>query len=1384
MLHDLTNYDILGVNTHERCTRSKSGERKMKKTSSLVMIFLIVLSTFSILALQVKAEPDSGVWVSKANMLQPRKDFAAVTYNGKIYAIGGSDRSGGGTERPTTIVEIYDPVTNTWTSGTALPVPMFGVCGVVIGTKIYVIGVGGRLFSYDPPNDIWSEHAQLPADLLSDVGIGTVDGKIYIGCGSSTYPSGNCWTYCYDPTSDTWAPRAPLPFERSMDSFATLNGKLYAIGGIEPTDSSWVHCTRVDVYDPETDSWELESIARLSVPRTHLEGDTPVVNGKIYVIGGWDGYAALSAVEEYDPTTNSWRTLAPMPTARYALATAVANGKIYVMGGDWGGAGGHLQAVNEEFTPSAPPEELYSLPAYGIQPDGMGGYVEISNSILHRIDMDSSAPGDQQTVTVLAGETISIDLTAQKYAEPGGEGSILQLFTVYSWSPSWPPPSGYWTYLYNGIPGGYPGATVTKTFSIKVPETPGAYYLWLITGGAYNMEDAVASCITKPTVPAHAKIVVTSSTSPSIEKLTSNAEDDFGPSLCVDDLGRPHIAWVRGEANTYDIYYGVKKSSSWDISKVTSLTSHYQFHICLCLDKNGNPHIAALTETSRWDLWYIWWDESTSDWVVESVANGGTQSHRNVVSLAIDSTGSPHIAWAARWGGGLWGVFYAAKSEGIWTIETVSHDDDSAPSIALDSGDNPHVLWNNINYQINQRLRYASRVAGSWIKEDIPTAEGGTGNTPRQLFIDSSDSPHIAFSKKISPGHYELWYGKKVDGSWSFSQIRDSTFDNRHPSIFLDSLGIPYVTWQSNDAGNFDVYLAKMDGDDWEITQVTAETIDEGEQPGPSLFIDSSDNVHLAWYGPAIGSGDSEIYFTTLARVVPWESILERAELRKKIYELYNTKVFNATWWHEVASDELKAIDEFWSPLEWSVEQLFASILPKALGELLVFKDAYDISKGLVSLFGALFHDTVGNLVTTSRKERVIREDLSSLLRNIESVISASQTQDSTALIKALEDEKSSTEKLYQDLVAFDDGVYFACVDFPWLYETQVYRLLRGHVVSLRVTLEANYIDITDFIGQQKNLPEQVEASLSARDSPPLIMDGYWQANGEKLTVTSVGEKVEARIAVEPRYDSVHNPMKVSGKITLYIKKDIRLWPDEDFFDETFQVNIESGGSGEIGSSFEPDEVSYPHCWVIKTFRGYFLEATFTGWLWTEYFEDQPVMWNSGGNTMESEYPPRLRVEGNLLNIEVKSPVNLIVVDPEGRFVGFNMTTQEEINEIPTARYNGPESEPEVISITNPLVGGYKISLTGTSMGPYNLTVYTLGTVSGNWSFEGTTQENQTIEFLANINPEGQMTVNPFGQEFPLYYLIIGIVIAAIGTTITAMTIVWRRRKQISKLIG
>lgn len=57
------------------------------------------------------------------------------------------------------------------------------------------------------------------------------------------------------------------------------------------------------------------------------------VNGRLYVIGGHNSRGEIGTVEAFDPATNSWMTRASMPTPRHQMAVGVVNGIIYVAGG-------------------------------------------------------------------------------------------------------------------------------------------------------------------------------------------------------------------------------------------------------------------------------------------------------------------------------------------------------------------------------------------------------------------------------------------------------------------------------------------------------------------------------------------------------------------------------------------------------------------------------------------------------------------------------------------------------------------------------------------------------------------------------------------------------------------------------------------------------------------------------------------------------------------------------------------------------------------------------------------------------------------------------------------------------------------------------------------
>src|SRR5262245_10081992 len=131
--------------------------------------------------------------------------------------------------------------------------------------------------------------------------------------------------------SDTWNNKTDMPTARQSLTTCVVNGKIYAIGGVNHPGVDTEVLRTVEEYDPATDSWAQKADMLIS----KNWAASAVVNGKIYVMGGDRTYLSTprKTVEEYDPTLDTWRQKADMPTARSTHVAAVVAGKIYVIGG-------------------------------------------------------------------------------------------------------------------------------------------------------------------------------------------------------------------------------------------------------------------------------------------------------------------------------------------------------------------------------------------------------------------------------------------------------------------------------------------------------------------------------------------------------------------------------------------------------------------------------------------------------------------------------------------------------------------------------------------------------------------------------------------------------------------------------------------------------------------------------------------------------------------------------------------------------------------------------------------------------------------------------------------------------------------------------------------
>jgi len=276
-----------------------------------------------------------------------RSFFYTAVVQGKIYALGGQCCTV--TCQPLATVEIYNPTNDSWVTGTPMPSPprWYGAAGVANGI-IYIVGgqtgCGGDLQTneaFDPSTNTWSTKAQMPT-ARDHFGIATVFDSslghevLYAIGGFMEGSPPLDRVEMYDPFTDTWTIKQHMNQARYGVNVAAVNGKIYAIGGSFDHD---LHI--VEEYDPSDGplgTWR----PKADMPTTR--GPDPaaigVINGIIYVAGGEADNRQLSTVEAYNPVTNTWSTVPPMPTARDAPGGTAINGIFYAIGGILSGGAG------------------------------------------------------------------------------------------------------------------------------------------------------------------------------------------------------------------------------------------------------------------------------------------------------------------------------------------------------------------------------------------------------------------------------------------------------------------------------------------------------------------------------------------------------------------------------------------------------------------------------------------------------------------------------------------------------------------------------------------------------------------------------------------------------------------------------------------------------------------------------------------------------------------------------------------------------------------------------------------------------------------------------------------------------------------------------------
>jgi len=265
----------------------------------------------------------TAVWTGKEVLVFGRHSITAKDANGKPYIVKTVD-----------VAAAYDPSSNAWRTLS----PPAGVgyspsySAAWTGRQLLVWGPFDAL-SYDPATNHWRT---LPRPPTNAGRLAVWTGKVLVGWGGGCCGDAFKDGAAFNPVTNSWRKLAPSPLAGSQSPLGVWTGRelVIFVGNIDPNGKPWpARLARAAAYNPATNTW------RRIAPLPDERGQANVVwDGKEVLVmdGGAGSEKLFRPVLAYNPATNTWRRLAPMPSTRIGAVAEWTGTRLLV----WGGGGG------------------------------------------------------------------------------------------------------------------------------------------------------------------------------------------------------------------------------------------------------------------------------------------------------------------------------------------------------------------------------------------------------------------------------------------------------------------------------------------------------------------------------------------------------------------------------------------------------------------------------------------------------------------------------------------------------------------------------------------------------------------------------------------------------------------------------------------------------------------------------------------------------------------------------------------------------------------------------------------------------------------------------------------------------------------------------------
>ena len=214
-------------------------------------------------------------------------------------------------------------------------------------------------------------------------------------------------------------------------------------------------------------------------------------------------------------------------------------------------------------------------------------------------------------------------------------------------------------------------------------------------------------------------------------------------------------------------------------------------------------------------------------------------------SAVLGGDGTLHVAFANEFFGQT-NVYYAYLRQGIWSLPyLVSRTSglSAYPSIALDQTGTPHVAW--ADRTPGHYVIYHGWQTSTWLYEPVPNARG---IAPVLVAEPGSSTLHIAWqAPNVSDDLHEIYHSQGTTYAWSLPENISASPAAESVAVAMacDTTGLAHIVWQEQASGNHQVRYAGGRAGFWSLPEtISGQGVDAVE---PAVTISQGDQLNAVW---------------------------------------------------------------------------------------------------------------------------------------------------------------------------------------------------------------------------------------------------------------------------------------------------------------------------------------------------------------------------------------------------------------------------------------------------------------------------------------------------------------------------------------------------------